>query len=234
MPLTPFSTSLFFPDATEADEQGLVAIGGCLKPDWLLDAYSHGLFPWPFADDRKRYHLGWFSTDPRCIFEFDRFHVSRRLARPCRSGKFTVTSDRDFRGVMLACATASHREGGTWITPKMIDAYTELHRLGHAHSVETWHEGRLVGGVYGVALRGLFAAESMFFRQRDASKVALVALIKHLQTCGFQLIDIQVATEHTLRLGAVEISRNDYLVRLHEALNVHADFGKNPLKNVCN
>ena len=226
--LTPFSSSKFFPDVTEVDIHGLLGVGGYLTSDWLIDAYSHGIFPWPFEDDRHRgrHLLGWFCVDPRCIFEFDRFYTSRRLARTCRSGRFTVTSDVDFRGVIASCAEGPNREGGTWITPKMIEAYTEFHRLGFAHSVETWCEGRLVGGVYGVALRGLFSAESMFYRETDASKVAIKVLVEHLHAQGFTLVDIQVATPHTLSLGAVEISRDEYLLRLHEAMQVQADFGK--------
>ena len=225
--LTPFSPSNFFPDVDEADEYGLVGIGGHLTSDWLIDAYSHGIFPWPFEDFRKpdRYHLGWFCVDPRCVIEFERFHVSRRLARTARCGRFTVTSDQNFHGVITSCAEGPNREGGTWITPELIEAYMEFHRLGYAHSIETWLDGRLVGGLYGVALRGLFSAESMFYRERDASKIALMALVRHLDRQGFQLLDIQVASEHTLSLGASEISRDSYLLRLHEAMQVEPDFG---------
>lgn len=209
-----------------ADDQGLLGVGGSLSPDWLLDAYSHGIFPWPFENwQRKESVLGWFSVDPRCIFEFDRFHVSRRLRQTCRSGRFRITSDTDFKGVIRGCASGPGRKGQTWITPKMIAAYTEFHRLGYAHSVETWSNDRLVGGVYGVALNGLFAAESMFFRQRDASKVALVALVRHLEMRGFRLLDIQVETDHTARFGAVEISRDEYLARLDDALRQSVTFG---------
>lgn len=223
---SPFSPSNFFPDPNEADSHGLLGIGGELRPDWLLDAYIHGIFPWPFEHYTSDEHvLGWFSPDPRCIFEFDHFHISRRLKQTCRSGRFQMTSDRAFESVMRNCATVSGRENETWITPAMIDAFTEFHRLGFAHSVEAWLDDRLVGGVYGVAIQGLFAAESMFFLERDASKVALVALVEHLKRQGFLLMDIQVLTNHTSRFGAVEIDREEYLKRLHQALKQDIEFG---------
>ena len=139
--------------------------------EWLLDAYRHGIFPWPITDFEAP--LAWWSPDPRAVIEFDRFHVSRRLRRTCRSGKFKVTRDRDFAGVIRGCAMAPSRVGQTWLTPEMIDAYIRLHDRGHAHSVEVWHGGDLAGGVYGVGIGGLFSAESKFYRVRDASKVAL-------------------------------------------------------------
>ena len=212
------NTSRFFAHASCADRHGLLRVGGKLTPDWLLDAYAHGIFPWPFWNPYQKCSvLGWFSVDPRCIFEFDQFHVSRRLERTCKSGRFRITFDTDFAGVIRGCAGRYGPEE-TWITPEMIDAYTELHRLGYAHSVEAWLGDELAGGVYGTALGGLFAAESMFHRHRDASNVALVALMRHLQERGYQLVDIQVKTEHTARLGAVEIPRSEYLRRLQTAL----------------
>ena len=212
-----------FPPADSADEFGLVAIGGELSPDWLLDAYRHGLFPWPLIEGVEEPQ--WWSPDPRAIFELDRFHISRRLAQTLRSGKFTVTSDRDFAGVIRGCATAGDRRGKTWLTPDMIDAYEELHRLGHAHSVETWLESKLSGGVYGVAIGGLFAAESMFYCQRDASKVALAHLAQHLRRRGYKLLDIQQLTPHTASLGATEIPRRLYLRRLGSAIVSPIEFG---------
>ena len=203
--------SRFFIDAEQANEEGLVHIGGKLTPDWLLDAYTHGIFPWPISEQ----FLVWCSPDPRCIFEFDQFHVSRRLERTCTSGRFRITFNTDFAGVICGCA---ERQGETWITPVMIRAYMNLHHLGFAHCVEARLGNELVGGVYGVAVGGLFAAESMFFRIRDASKAALVALIRHLQDRDYQLVDIQIKTDHTARFGAVEISRSEYLRRLQSAL----------------
>jgi leucyl/phenylalanyl-tRNA--protein transferase len=215
--------SRFFIPAYHASEEGLVHVGGKLTPDWLFDAYTNGIFPWPHSD-RGHYLLAWFSPDPRCIFEFDRFHVSRRLARTCKNGRFRFTSDTDFAGVIQGCADG-HKQDGTWITPEMIAAFTEFHRLGYAHRVETWNGNDLVGGVYGVAIGGLFAAESMFFRHRDASKAALAALMRHLKERNYQLVDIQMKTEHTTRFGAVEISRSEYLRRLQAALRYDIEFG---------
>jgi leucyl/phenylalanyl-tRNA--protein transferase len=206
-------------DPNRADEDGLVAVGGDLRPQRLLEAYAHGVFPWYSAETP----VLWWSPDPRAVFELDGLRVSRRLARTLRSGRFQVTFDRDFVAVVRGCAD---RPGeGTWITPAMIAAYTELHRLGHAHSVEVWHAGQLAGGLYGVALGGLFAGESMFTRVRDASKVALVRLVERLREHGYELFDIQFRTEHTASLGAVEIPRAQYLARLRRALDSPARFG---------
>jgi leucyl/phenylalanyl-tRNA--protein transferase len=213
----------FFPPAESADPDGLLALGGRLAPEWLLDAYQHGIFPWPLNEDAP---VAWWSPDPRAIIEFDAFHISRRLRRTLRSGRFQVTCDQDFGGVIRGSATAGGRIGHTWITPAMIRAYTRLAELGHAHSVEAWQEGRLVGGVYGVSIGGLFAAESKFYRARDASKVALAHLIAHLRSRGYQLFDIQQLTPHTARLGASQIPRKLYLRRLAQALASPVTFGR--------
>src|SRR5437868_6152540 len=162
----------------------LVAIGGDLRPERLLYGYRHGIFPWYDEGDP----ILWWSPDPRAIFELDGLHVSRRLRRTIRSGRFTVTFNRDFAGVIGGCAD---RAEGTWITADMRAAYERLHGLGHAHSVEVWQDGALAGGLYGVAVGGLFAGESMFTRRSDASKVALVFLAERLRQRGFQLFDIQ-------------------------------------------
>jgi leucyl/phenylalanyl-tRNA--protein transferase len=195
-----------------ARDAGLVAVGGDLRPERLLRAYRRGEFPWYNEGDP----VCWWSPDPRAIFELDGLHVSRRLQRTLRSGRFRVLVNRDFAAVIQGCAD---RPGeGTWITADMVAAYETLHRLGHAHSVEAWHEGQLAGGIYGVAVGGLFAGESMFTRVRDASKVALAFLVDRLRQRGFQLFDIQFLTEHTARLGAIEIPRREYLRRLRLAL----------------
>src|SRR5262249_55206426 len=197
---------------------GLVAVGGDLRPERLLTAYRRGIFPW--FDEYGP--VLWWSPDPRAVFELDGFHVPRRLRRTIRSGRFTVTVNRDFAGVLRGCAD---RPGeGTWLTPDMVAAYQALHGLGHAHSVEVWHEGALAGGLYGVALGGLFAGESMFTRVRDASKVALAFVVDRLRERGFELFDIQFVTEHTGRLGAVEIPRKEYLARLRRALRREGHF----------
>jgi len=215
--------SKFFPPAEMAEPEGVVLFGGKLTPEWLLDAYAHGIFPWPIFDGTDI--MVWWSPDPRAVFEIEDFHVSRRLARTCRSGPFEVTCDRDFAGVITGCATAGDRRHNTWLTPKMIEAYVRLFELGHAHSVEVWRDGELVGGTYGIALGGMFAGESMFHRVRDASKVALVRLVHHLKVRGYSLFDIQQCTPHTVSLGAVDIPRETYLRRLGESLAVQASFG---------
>jgi len=217
------TSSRFFPPAEEADPEGLIGFGGELSPEWLLDAYRQGIFPWPISQFDAP--IPWWSPDPRAIIELDRFHVPRRLARTCRSGRFEVTRNRDFAGVILGCATGADRRGGTWLTPEMIAAYTRFHELGHAHSVEVWHRGQLAGGTYGVAIGGMFAAESKFYRVRDASKVALVHLVEHLRRRGYGLLDVQQLTEHTAKFGAVEITRKDYLSRLAKMLQRPVTFG---------
>ncbi|MDR2440560.1 MAG: leucyl/phenylalanyl-tRNA--protein transferase [Planctomycetaceae bacterium] len=225
--LTPFLPSKRFADASKANRKGLIGISGGLQSVGVLDAFIHGIFPWPFeceyAKGKVKTLIGWFSVNPRCIFEFDRFHISRRLARTCRSGRFQVTMDTDFHGVISGCAQA-HQSQGTWITPEIINAYTELHQFGLSHSIEVWRNGCLVGGIYGTAIRGFFEAESMFHLERDASKVALVTLIEHLKKQGFLLLDIQVINDHTASLGAIEIPRKEYLKRLHLALQKNISF----------
>jgi leucyl/phenylalanyl-tRNA--protein transferase len=211
MPLLPYL------DPERADAYGLVAVGGDLRPEVLFGAYCRGVFPWY----DEGYPVCWWSPDPRAVFELERFHVPRRLGRTIRSGRFTVTVNHAFGKVIRGCADRSE---GTWITADMITAYERLHRLGHAHSVEAWHDGELGGGIYGVALGGLFAGESMWTRVRDASKVALAALVERLRQRGFELFDIQMLTEHTARLGAVEIPRAEYLERLRRALRRPVSF----------
>ncbi len=201
-----------------AEPLGLVAVGGDLRPERLLHAYRNGIFPW-YSEGEP---VLWWSPDPRAVFELDGLHVSRRLRRTIRSGRFRATVNQDFAGVIRGCA--DRPDEGTWITADMIAAYEELHRLGHAHSVEVWHDGRLAGGVYGVAVGGLFAGESMFTRGRDASKVALAFLTERLRQRGFRLFDIQLLTPHTASLGAVEIARDEYLARLRRALACEASF----------
>ena len=220
---TAIPPSRIFPPVEQADDDGMLALGGELKPEWLLDAYVHAIFPWPFGEDSNP--MAWWSPDPRGILELDGLCISRRLRRTLRQARFELTCDRAFRAVMAACAVGPGRLGGTWITPRMLEAYTELHRLGFAHSVEVWLEGQLVGGVYGVSIRGLFAAESKFYRQRDASKVALAYLVEHLKRRGYSLLDLQMVTPHTERLGAIEISRDEYLERLARAMEQEVTFG---------
>ena len=224
---SPFIASKIFPDAGTADENGLVTLGGSMTSEALYDAYVHGIFPWPFNSFGfgPPNRLGWFSPDPRGVFEFETFHVSRRLVRLYRSERFQLTSNRDFRSVLRGCALTQYRDGTSWITPFLYQAYLRFHELGFAHSIEVWLDGKLVGGVYGVGINGFFAAESMFRIEPNASKVALVALTEHLKARGYRLIDIQMVTPHTAGFGAVEIPREEYLQRLHNALRVPATFG---------
>ena len=190
-----------------------------LTSDLLVAAYRAGYFPMGLDDGE----IGWFSPDPRGILPLDRFHASRRLLRLVRSGRFAVTVDRDFRGVMLACA--ADRDEGTWITDDIVEAYCGLHDRALAHSVEVWDDGRLAGGLYGVSLGGAFFGESMFHRATDASKVALVFLAGRLAERGFQLLDIQWTTPFLETFGAVAIPRDVYLPRLADALEHNCRFG---------
>jgi len=208
----------WFPDPRLADADGLVAAGGDLGSERLLAAYRQGIFPWSVDP------ITWWSPDPRGIIELDQFHVSRSLAKVIRQGRFEVSIDRAFTEVMMGCAAPAPGRGGAWITAEFIEAYTRLHQQGHAHSVECWLKGELVGGIYGVTVGGLFAGESMFHRVSDASKVALHHLVQHLRERRFMLFDIQMVTPATLSLGAIEIPRREYLLRLETAVNTDCSF----------
>jgi leucyl/phenylalanyl-tRNA--protein transferase len=203
-----------FPPADSADDDGIVGIGADLEPDTLVAAYSQGLFPMPLRAGAQEV-LAWWSPDPRGVLPLDGLQVSRSLRRSC--DRYRVTFDERFDAVIDGCADPS-RSGG-WITRQIRDAYVRLHQLGVAHSVEAWSDdGQLAGGLYGVAIGGLFAGESMFHRQRDASKVALVALVTALRGNERGMLDVQWVTPHLASLGAVGIPRRDYLVRLRAAL----------------
>jgi len=191
-----------------------------LTPEILLRAYAEGLFP--MAERRGDPTLYWVSPEKRGIIPLDVFHVPRRLARTIRSNAFQVTSDRCFRQVMEACAAPAPGRTESWINDEILRLYTALHASGHAHSLECWHDGELVGGLYGVRLGAAFFGESMFSRQRDASKVALVHLVQGLKRGGFVLLDTQFITAHLARFGAIEIPRERYLLKLHDALNREA------------
>jgi leucyl/phenylalanyl-tRNA--protein transferase len=206
-----------FPDPRAAPRDAPLAWGGDLEPATLLDAYAHGIFPWPTSDGT----VYWWSPDPRAVLPLDGLHISRSLARTLRSGRLRCTLDQAFAAVVAGCAD---RPGeGTWITAGTAIAYEELHALGHAHSVEVWDAGRtLVGGLYGVALGGAFMGESMFHRVPDASKVALVHLADRLRGAGFTLLDAQVPTPHLERLGARTVRRSEYLRRLAAAMALKA------------
>jgi leucyl/phenylalanyl-tRNA--protein transferase len=215
-PAEPPSTPWQFPSPVGAPDD-LVCLGADLEPGTILAAYRGGLFPMPY--DRRR--LGWWSPDPRGVLFLDRLRISRSLRRSMR--RYEIRIDTAFTDVMTACATMRRRGG--WITPAFIDAYVRLHELGWTHSVEAWtDDGELAGGLYGVAIGGLFAGESMFHRSTDASKVALVALVEQLQASGMTLLDVQWVTPHLATLGAAEVPRVDYLALLHDALATEASF----------
>jgi leucyl/phenylalanyl-tRNA---protein transferase len=192
-----------------------------IPSDLLISAYATGWFP--MAVGRE---LQWFSPDPRGILPLDRVHVPRRLARVVRRGTFRIEINRAFVDVMRACAADDRdpADPGSWISEEIIESYTALHRHGMAHSVEAWIGDRLVGGLYGVALRGAFFGESMFFRETDASKVALVALVERLRSRGYALLDTQWTTPHLEQFGAIEIRRSEYLRRLAHSLTLDCSF----------
>jgi leucyl/phenylalanyl-tRNA--protein transferase len=201
----------------EADENGLVALGGRLDPDVLLAAYRAGIFPW--SSDPV---VTWWSPDPRAVFDLATWKPHRSVRQSIRQHGWTFAIDRDFIGVMRACAQPTPERGGTWITEDFIASYSELHRRGFAHSIEVYEGATLIGGLYGVAIGGFFGGESMFHRKTDASKAAVAHLVERLNTGGFRLLDAQVPTPHLERLGAVRISRREYLRRLRVALEVPA------------
>lgn len=223
MPIFRLVDDIVFPPPDYADPSGLLAVGGDLSSERLLEAYRAGIFPW-YSDDQP---ILWWSPDPRFMLDLDEFKLSRSLRKTLRRKVFRVTFDRVFEEVIEACASLP-REGqsGTWITPEMEQAYITLHGLGYAHSVETWFGGELVGGLYGVSLGKAFFGESMFHRKADASKVALATLVETLKRWDFQFIDSQMTTDHMSRLGAREVPRRIFLKRLKSALSHPTKRGK--------
>ena len=193
-----------------------------LPVDLLVSAYASGWFPMAVGGGDIR----WFSPDPRGIIPLDTFHVSSRLARVVRRGSFRIEINRDFPAVIRACAEAERddEDAGTWIDQAIFESYCAMHQAGYAHSVEAWRDGKLAGGLYGVALGGAFFGESMFHHVTDASKVALVALVERLRERGFTLLDTQWTTEHLEQFGAIDIPRAEYLRRLGEALRIDRRF----------
>jgi len=200
---------LSFPHPNQADENGIVAFGGDLSPSRLMLAYRSGIFPWYSAGDP----ILWWSPDPRLILNLEDFKLRKSLRK--RLKQFEIRFDTAFGEVIRACA-ATPRPGqkGSWILPEIVEAYEELHAMGYAHSVEAWQDGKLVGGLYGVAVGGMFCGESMFAHVNDASKAAFAALVEHLKSRGFEMIDAQVPTEHLKSLGAIEVDREYFLDRL--------------------
>lgn len=215
MPVYLLDSSLIFPHPNLAEEDGLLAIGGDLSKERLLLAYGSGIFPWY----SEGYPIMWFSPDPRLIIELGSVHVSKRLMKTIRSGAFEVRFDTAFEEVMQLCAMTGRKgQTGTWITDDMLRAYADLHHYGYAHSVETYQDGELVGGLYGLSLGGVFFGESMFHKERDASKVALYHLERFLVANDFDFIDSQVPNSHMRSLGGREISRDEFLSRLAKSL----------------
>ena len=215
MPVFQLSDTLLFPPPALAREDGLLAVGGDLSVPRLLLAYQHGIFPWYSPGEP----ILWWSPDPRLVLFPAEFHLAKRLARTIRQQIFSITFDTAFAQVIRACGQTRRKEGqGTWLDEEMIRAYCELHDQGHAHSVECWQNGELVGGLYGVALGAVFFGESMFSLVPDSSKVALAGLVERLQGWDFALIDCQVGTGHLQRLGAREISGAEFSTRLAEAV----------------
>lgn len=208
--LDPHDCSFPSPELALSEPDGLLAIGGDLRPERLLTAYRFGIFPW-FSDDQP---ILWWSPDPRCVLIPEQLYLSRSLRKRLRKGEFVITLDTDFAGVIRACAEARAKQPGTWITLEMQQAYISLHRLGYAHSVEAWYQGILVGGLYGIALGKAFFGESMFSRRTDASKVAFAHLVRQLEAWEFELIDCQVSSAHLESLGATSQSRTQFLAGL--------------------
>jgi len=216
------SNELIFPDPFEADETGLLAIGGDLNVDRLLLAYSQGIFPWFNPEDP----IMWWSPAWRPIFIPGEMKVSKSLKRTIRKNSFEIRIDFAFEQVMRACADVRINNEGTWISEEMIASYVLLHEMGFAHSVEAWQGDKLVGGLYGVALGQVFFGESMFHKVSDASKVAFFALSEHLKSWGFKFIDSQVSNPHLESLGSMEIHRTVFMDMLEQGIKMKTKAGK--------
>lgn len=223
MPVYLLDDQLRFPDPALAEKDGLLAVGGDLSPERLLLAYEYGIFPW-FGDDSP---ILWWSPDPRMVLFPGEFKRSKSLNQTIRTRYFETRFDTDFRKVITHCASTRRKhEDGTWIVPEIIAAYSRLHELGYAHSVETFRNGQLVGGLYGVSLGKAFFGESMFYLERDASKAALAALVERMNEWEFHFIDAQQNTGHLSSLGARPVPRQEFLRLLKEAVAYPAKTGK--------
>lgn len=217
MPVYSLSAPPLFPPVSHAEEDGLLAVGGDLSPERLLAAYARGIFPW-YTEGKSP--ILWWSPDPRMVLFPEELRVSKSMQQLIRREAFRVTYDQAFTSVIEACGSVPRPgQDGTWLGSAMMGAYEELHRLGHAHSVEVWQEGKLVGGLYGVAMGRTFCGESMFANVSNASKYGFITLVRDLVEAGFQLIDCQVHTEHLESLGAREIARNDFVHLLGKGLD---------------
>jgi leucyl/phenylalanyl-tRNA--protein transferase len=222
-PIEPPPTEVRFPDPRRV-RRDVIAVGTDFRPGTLLAAYRMGIFPWPQSSRDGDELVAWFSPDPRALLPLDSLHWSRSLRRTLRHHPYRITVDAAFRETMIACG--SEREEGTWITPEVVAGYTQLHALGWTHSLEVWDDDELVGGIYGVAIGASFAAESMFHRVTDASKIAFASLAERLRDAGYVIFDAQVMNPHLESLGCVEVPRHIYLDRLARAI---ATRPKNPI-----
>lgn len=231
MPVFQLTQHVDFPDPELAEKNGLLAIGGDLSPQRLIAAYRRGIFPWYSAGDP----LLWWSTNPRLVLFPEEFTIPKRLLRYFRNSTVTITRDTAFARVIRECAAVREETGdGTWITPAMQSAYTALHALGFAHSIECWQEDHLVGGLYGVALDRVFFGESMFSRTKCGSQFALVALLRFLKSKNFKMVDCQMTTNHLLRFGAREISRREFQIKLKNYISdisPHENWKETTFKN---
>ena len=223
MPIFSLPDEIIFPDPNLAEEDGLLAVGGDLSSERLIQAYANGIFPW-YSEGEP---ILWWSPDPRMILFPDKFKVSKSLEQNIRNKKFSIYFDKDFESVIKNCASSTRKgDEGTWITDEMQKAYIKLHEAGFAHSVETYMENRLVGGLYGISLGKAFFGESMFHLERDASKIALHALVSRMKEWNFHFIDVQQETDHLKSLGAESIPREKFLKLLNEVLKFPVIKGK--------
>jgi leucyl/phenylalanyl-tRNA--protein transferase len=214
MPVFLLDDSLIFPPAEYSDENGIVAIGGDLSPERLLNAYSKGIFPW-YTEEEP---ILWWSPDPRFVLFPEEIKISKSMRQVINREIFTISYDRAFSDVITGCRKPRNSQPGTWITDEMVDGYTRLHEMGYAHSVEAWQDGKLAGGLYGISLGLCFFGESMYADVSNASKAAFITLVKKLSGLGFRIIDCQIYTEHLKNLGAKSIPRKRFLSIIGEDL----------------
>jgi len=214
MPVFLLTDEVIFPPAEYSGPDGVLAVGGDLSPERLLEAYTHGIFPWYSSGSP----IIWWSPDPRFVIYPGEVKVSKSMRQVLKRGIFNIKFDTSFRDVITACSGPRRHEKGTWITKEMIEAYTVVHEMGYAHSVEAWYDGKLAGGLYGVSLGGMFFGESMFTRISNASKAAFIVLADNLERLGFDLIDSQVYTGHLESLGAIEMDRDRFLATVRKSL----------------
>jgi len=228
MPVYYLGEDIVFPPAEHSDPDGILAVGGDLSPERLLEAYSNGIFPWYSSETP----IIWWSPDPRFVIYPSEVKISKSMKQVLKRKIFDIKFDTSFREVITECGGKRKREKGTWITAEMIEAYVVLHKLGFAHSIEAWRDGKLVGGLYGVSLGGMFFGESMFSRVSNASKAAFIVLADNLLRLGFDLIDSQVHTEHMESFGAIEMDRDFFLDLVKKSVRrdtIAGNWGDNPL-----